>query len=92
MEMLDTSFHACYAMDMTETLLANLTKRQRELGDRDEDFAARLRIARSTWTATRLGSLPLSDRIADAVREVFPDMTVDAEAFLLRRRITEEVA
>lgn len=68
------------------TLLTNLIERQRELGEKDEDFAARLKVARSTWTATRLGSLPLSDRIADAVRESFPDLKATAESFLLRRR------
>lgn len=64
-------------------LLRKLIEKQRSLGLSDRQFAARLRIPRSTWQLTRTGKVPLGPRVARAAQAAFPEFAPDAIYFLL---------
>lgn len=40
----------------------------------DREMAVRLGVARSTWTSIKLGSLPLSEAVAQRAVRAFPEL------------------
>lgn len=64
-------------------LLAELVRRQQELGEPDGIFASRLGIPRTTWVVTRNKTKPLGRRVASGAARAFPELRELAASFLL---------
>jgi transcriptional regulator with XRE-family HTH domain len=58
-------------------MLSKLTSIQEEQGLTDAAMAARLGIARSTWTDVRNGKLAMSARVQMRAAHVFPELLGD---------------
>lgn len=72
-------------------MLETLIGRQRELGETDAQFAARLGVPRTTWTMTRIGQKPLRNRVIVGAVRAFPELREVAASFLLSD-VTSETA
>lgn len=64
-------------------LLESLKAEQVKMGLLDADFAAFLKIPRVTWTVTRNGSRPLTNRTVKAAMRAFPHLMPECVFFLL---------
>lgn len=58
-------------------MLPKLTAIQTEQGFTDAEMAARLGIARSTWTDVRNGKLPISAKVQMRAARAFPELLGD---------------
>lgn len=75
-------------------MIEKLIAKQRELGETDGAFAARLGIPRITWLFYRSGRIKsLTPRLARAAKKAFAEMDEEATLFLLYgvQRQTEAV-
>lgn len=68
-----------------DSLLKKLTRLQKKHRLSDQVFANRLKIARSSWTLTRLGNQGVGISLLAGVATAFPEMEQDILAFLRGR-------
>ena len=64
-------------------LLERLRALQAERGLSDRQVADAMGIPRSTWQRTRAGDLPMTERVARAARNLFPQAEREITMFLL---------
>lgn len=64
-------------------LARRLDQLQTERGLSDSEVARQAGIPRSTWQRTRSGALPMTERVARAVRPLFPEAEREITMFLL---------
>lgn len=79
-------------MESQTRLLGALRSRQRDLGETDQVFAARLGMSRPMWGFLRNGRFDVSMGIARRIVRAFPEFTPLAAALLVPEPEQQEAA
>jgi hypothetical protein len=76
-------------MSTEEQIVSSLRDIQRAAHESDEQFAARLSIARTTWTLVRSGQRRPGRRVLGGARAAFPQLERQIVDFLLAESVAK---